>query len=132
MMKFAVLNKEIMRTDIKTPEDVRLLVDTFYERVNADALLSPVFNETAGVNWSTHLPKMYQFWGTQLIGTMDYKGQPFPPHMILALTEDHFNRWIELFTGTVSDLFEGETANLAIYKALNIAKIFQYKLGIIA
>jgi hemoglobin len=119
-----------MMEDIKTENDVKSLVDTFYNKVNSDELLSPVFNEMAKVDWDEHLPKMYQFWGTQLIGTMDYKGQPFPPHMKFGLKARHFTRWLELFTETVRELFEGPTADLAVYKAENIAKIFQYKLGI--
>jgi hemoglobin len=62
---------------------------------------------------------------------MDYKGQPFPPHMKFDLKAEHFKRWQELFIQTVNELFEGPTAELAIYKATNIAQIFQYKLGII-
>ncbi|MCE9540126.1 MAG: group III truncated hemoglobin, partial [Bacteroidetes bacterium] len=69
-------------------------------------------------------------WGTQLIGTMDYQGLPFPPHMKLNLSADHFNKWLQLFIETVNDLFEGATANMAIYKANNIATVFQHKLGI--
>jgi hemoglobin len=120
-----------MKTDIRSESDIKLLVDTFYSKVNGDKLLSPIFNDKAKVHWDAHLPTMYKFWGTQLIGTMDYKGQPFPPHMKFDLQSGHFQRWIELFTGTVNELFEGPTADLAIYKAQNIAQIFQYKLGII-
>ncbi|MDF2438608.1 MAG: sec-independent protein translocase TatC [Bacteroidota bacterium] len=119
-----------MKSDISSENDIKLLVDTFYSKVNNDDLLSPIFNDKAKVDWPHHLPTMYKFWGTQLIGTMDYKGQPFPPHMKLDLAGEHFNRWLELFTATVKELFEGPTAELAIYKAQNIAQIFQYKLGI--
>lgn len=119
-----------MKTDILTKEDIKQLVDTFYDKVNNDEVLSPIFNEVAGIDWTHHLPKMYQFWGTQLIGTMDYQGQPFPPHMKLNLSADHFNRWLQLFIGTVNELFQGANADMAIYKANNIATIFQYKLGI--
>jgi hemoglobin len=120
----------MMKDDIKTEEDIQLMVNTFYEKVNNDTLLSHIFNTLANVDWSSHLPKMYQFWSTQLLGTMSYKGQPFPPHMKFDLESAHFKRWQQLFIQTVNDLFEGSTADMAIYKAENIAKIFQYKLGI--
>lgn len=120
-----------MKTDIITEEHVKLLVDSFYAKVNKDELLSPIFNDEAGIDWDHHLPKMYMFWGTQLIGTANYQGQPFPPHMKLSITPTHFTRWQKLFVGTVNDLFEGEIADLAIYKATNIASVFQYKLGLI-
>lgn len=120
-----------MKTDIVTAEDIKLLVDSFYKKVDKDELLAPVFNLQAEVDWQHHLPKMYEFWGTQLIGAASYKGQPFPPHMKLTINAAHFERWQKLFIETVDEIFEGLTAELAKYKAKNIATIFQYKLGLI-
>ena len=119
-----------MKQEIRTGEQVKLLVDTFYGKVNADALLSPVFNTEAAVNWEEHLPKMYAFWGTQLIGSSNYTGRPFPPHMELNIGPAHFERWLMLFLQTVDELFEGEVAAIAKQKAMNIAAVFQYKLGL--
>src|SRR3954466_468713 len=120
-----------MKKSIITSEEVKELVDKFYEKVNADEILSPVFNKEAKVNWETHLPKMYKFWGTQLIGSADYSGRPFPPHMDLNIDSKHFERWIRLFMETIDENFEGEVAEMAKQKARNIAAIFQYKLGLI-
>ena len=120
-----------MKQEIKTTEQVKELVDKFYEKVNADNLLSPVFNSEAKVNWEAHLPKMYKFWGTQLIGTGDYSGRPFPPHEELHIYKEHFERWIALFLETVNENFIGEVAEIAKEKARNIAAIFQHKLGLL-
>lgn len=120
-----------MKKDITSKEDIKLMVDSFYGKVNKDELLGPVFNVEAAVNWEEHMPKMYTFWGTQLIGTQDYTGRPFPPHMDLKITPVHFQRWLKLFIENINELFEGTTADLAIYKAKNIATVFQYKLGLI-
>jgi len=119
-----------MKQDIETEADIKLLVDTFYDNVNQDALLSPVFNDFAQVNWQTHLPIMYKFWSTVLFGSMAYKGQPFPKHLPLPVDRQHFSRWIALFTQTVDDLFEGAKAAEAKQKATSIAQIFQMKLGL--
>jgi hemoglobin len=119
-----------MKTEIETEDDVRLLVDKFYEKVNKDPLLSPVFNEEAGVNWEEHLPKMYKFWSTQLLGTGSYSGRPFPPHMELKIGKEHFERWLDLFLSTVDEYFTGPVAETARTKAKSIAAIFQYKLGL--
>ncbi|HEX8327628.1 MAG TPA: hypothetical protein VF629_08810 [Hymenobacter sp.] len=43
-------------SDLSTEADIVKLVDTFYARVNEDALLRPVFNDVAQVDWATHLP----------------------------------------------------------------------------
>jgi hemoglobin len=120
-----------MKTEIKTEKDIKTLVDKFYEKVNKDELLSKIFNEEAKINWEEHLPKMYRFWGTQLIGSMNYAGQPFSPHMMLPINVTHFERWLKLFTETVDENFTGITAEIAKQKAKNIAGVFQYKLGLI-
>src|SRR6218665_1478718 len=117
-----------MKNDIQTTEDIQLLVDTFYEKVNADPVLSPVFNGHAHVNWEAHLPKMYAFWGTQLIGTANYSGSPFPPHIDLPVGKEHFTTWLRLFTETVDEHFTGTVAETAKQKALNIAAVFYSKL----
>ncbi|MDX5396941.1 MAG: group III truncated hemoglobin, partial [Hymenobacteraceae bacterium] len=57
-------SKEAPKKDILAQEDIIKLVDTFYEKVNQDELLAPVFNDFAAVNWQTHLPVMYDFWGS--------------------------------------------------------------------
>jgi hemoglobin len=123
-------NLGAMKQEIKTIDHVKKLVDKFYDKVNADELLSPVFNADAKVNWEEHLPKMYKFWGTQLIGTADYTGRPFPPHMELRIGKAHFERWLALFIETVNENFIGSTAETAKEKAKNIATVFQYKLGL--
>lgn len=119
-----------IKKDIATETDIKLLVDTFYDNVNQDELLSPVFNDFAQVDWQHHLPIMYRFWSTVLFGSMAYKGQPFPKHLRLPVDRQHFSRWISLFTQTVDILFEGEKATEAKQKATSIAQIFQMKMGL--
>jgi hemoglobin len=118
------------RADLQTEEDIRRLVDTFYDHVNQDDLLGPVFNQFAKVDWAHHLPKMYEFWSTVLFGSMAYKGQPFPKHLALPVERAHFTRWIALFTQTVDQLFVGAMAEQAKQKAASIANIFQMKMGL--
>ncbi|GAB3534285.1 hypothetical protein GCM10027443_21120 [Pontibacter brevis] len=119
-----------MKKDIETEADIKLLVDTFYDNVNKDELLSPIFNTFAKVNWQTHLPVMYNFWSTVLLGNMAYRGQPFPKHLRLPIEKQHFSRWTALFNQTVDMLFEGEKSAEAKQKAASIAKIFQVKMGL--
>jgi hemoglobin len=127
---FAVKHNSFMKADILSKEDVKLLVDKFYEKVNKHALLSPVFNKIANVNWEEHLPKMYAFWSGILLDTSEYRGQPFDKHAQHAehITGDHFAEWLKLFKETIDEYFEGEKAKLAKTRADSIASIFQYKL----
>ncbi|RNI23407.1 group III truncated hemoglobin [Rufibacter latericius] len=121
---------EETKPDLQTEADIKVLVDTFYDHVNQDELLAPVFNEFAKVEWEHHLPKMYAFWSTVLFGSVAYKGQPFPKHLAMPIDRPHFTRWIALFTQTVDELFEGSMAEQAKQKAASIANIFQMKMGL--
>lgn len=117
--------------DIQNIENIILLVDSFYDKVNNDPLLSPVFNDIAKVNWEEHLPVMYSFWSAVLFETNTYKGQPLASHINLPIDPGHFKRWLELFRQTVDENFKGEKADEAKYRADTIAVIFQTKLGLI-
>ncbi len=118
--------------DIENIENIILLVDRFYEKVNQDRLLSVVFNDFAKVDWEAHLPVMYSFWSAVLFDTNTYKGQPFTSHTDLPISTDHFQRWLELFKKTVDENFRGRKAEEAKEKADSIAHIFQTKLGLIS
>lgn len=117
-----------LRPDIQSEADIRLLVDTFYHKVGQDALLNPVFNGFAGVDWSLHLPIMYGFWSSILLGTVRYHGRPFLKHLPLPIDATHFERWLELFGATVAELFSGPKADEANLRALNIATMFEFRL----
>jgi len=115
--------------DLSSGDGVKLLVDSFYEKVNQDDLLSPIFNEFADVNWESHLPRMYEFWDTILFYKGSYKGSPFPKHVPLPIEKMHFDRWISLFNSTVDEHFKGEMADEAKLRALSIATVFQSKIS---
>ena len=116
------------RPDITTEADVRLLVDSFYAKVNQDALLDPVFNGFARVDWPHHLPNMYDFWSGLLLGTSRYGGRPFPKHIPLPIDATHFQRWVALFLMTVDELFAGPKADEAKLRGQSIAQLFEARL----
>lgn len=117
--------------DITTADDVRTLVDSFYEKVNRDDLLAPVFNEVAGVKWAEHLPTMYRFWESMLLGAGTYQGAPFPKHAVLPVQKEHFARWLALFVETVDGHFEGPKAEEAKGRAASIADTFAQRMGLL-
>jgi hemoglobin len=114
--------------DIKNLDDIKLLVDTFYTKVQKDTLIGPVFNEKIGNQWPTHLERMYRFWQTILLEEHTYSGSPFPPHKHLPVQKEHFNRWMEIFTETINSLFEGTLTEEAKLRAKNMAEMFFYKI----
>lgn len=120
----------IAHEDISTRADIVRLVDTFYDAVRADGLIGPIFDEVARVDWSAHLPRMYDFWEAVLFGRSGFKGNPLAVHIELArrtkLGAREFERWLEVFGATVDALFQGELANEAKTRASRIAALMQY------
>ena len=114
-----------MKKDIETSEDVALLVNSFYDKVQKDDVIGYFFSEVAKVNWDEHLPHMIQFWETVLLGKATFEGWPMRTHLVLSQKErlmpNHFERWMELWFGIVDNNFEGEIAT----EAKNRAKIMR-------
>jgi len=117
--------------DITSEADVKHLVDIFYDKVNNDAMLAPIFNDHAHVNWEKHLPIMYRFWSSILLGTGTYDGQPFPKHAFLPVNQAHFAQWLLLFYETITENFRGPVAEDAKLRGANIARIFSNKIRMI-
>jgi hemoglobin len=121
-----------MKKDIANKEDIILLVNTFYDSVKENSILGYIFNDVAKIDWQTHLPKMYTFWGSLLLAEHSYEGNPMEKHITLSkittMSETEFSEWLLLFTKTVDTLFEGETANEAKLRAGNIARLMLHKI----
>lgn len=116
------------KKDIIQLEDIKLLVDSFYEKVRKDELLAPIFNQRIGDKWPEHLEKMYRFWQTVLLAEHTYNGSPFTPHANLPLDKSHFDRWVALFNETIDEQFTGEKAEEARWRATKMAEMFLYKI----
>ena len=117
-----------MKKDIETRDDIIVLVDTFYAKVQADEKLAPVFLH---VNWEKHLPVMYSFWSSMLLGEQSYRGNPFEKHQGLAIDAQHFSQWLKLFIATVDLHFSGPKAGEIKQRAQAIAGVFQHKMNLL-
>jgi len=118
----------IEKSDIKNLDDIKLLVNSFYQEVRNDTLLGPIFNNVIKNNWPQHLDKMYRFWQTVLLEEHTYHGGPFPPHAKLPINAQHFNRWLSIFEDTLQKNFDGEKAKEAKWRAQKMAQMFQLKI----
>jgi hemoglobin len=130
-LSFIIINELHLtqeKKDILSLEDVKLLVDTFYGKVRKDELIGPIFDERIQDRWPEHLAKMYTFWQTVLLGEHTYYGSPFPPHAKLPVEKNHFERWLTLFSETLNELFTGEIAEEAMWRANKMAEMFQFKI----
>ncbi len=57
-----------------------------------------------------------------------YLCSPFPPHAKLPVDHAHFEQWLALFTKTIDELFCGEKANEALWRANKMAQMFEIKI----
>ncbi len=115
-------------SDLTTEADIIRLVDAFYARVNEDELLGPIFNGVARVDWAAHLPTMYDFWSSVLLGTSRYKGRPMAKHFPLPISAEHFQRWLMLFRASVDAHFAGPQAEEAKTRAQHIGAMFEHRM----
>lgn len=116
------------RTDIVTRRDIEILVNSFYEKVQADPLLAPHFHH---VNWEKHLPIMHSFWASMMLGEQSYRGNPFQKHVHLSIGTEHFAEWLKLFIEVVNENFQGDKAEEIKTRARQIAQVFQHKMNLI-
>ena len=108
---------------VVSEEQIRLLVDAFYDKIRADNELGPIFERVIVGEWGPHLAKMYDFWSSVILTTGRYKGNPVAVHQrIEGLEIGLFNRWLALFGETCDEIFESDTAGLFRQKAARIAE----------
>ncbi|MCB9262916.1 MAG: group III truncated hemoglobin [Flavobacteriales bacterium] len=122
-----------MKYDINTSQDVKKLVDSFYDKVKTDDLIGHIFTKVASVNWEVHLPRMYTFWEAMVLGTIAYTGNAMDQHYILSkktpLEKEHFDRWMHLWIDNANNLFFGPNTDKAIEKAQQVADLMVFKIA---
>ena len=121
-----------MKRDIENREDIKLLLNSFYEKVKPDPVIGYIFTDVMKVNWERHLPMIYDFWENTLLYTGGYNGNPLEIHRrlnkVIPLTTEHFKRWTDLFCATVDELFEGQKALLAKQRAISVSTVMQIRI----
>lgn len=108
-------------------ENIRLLVDNFYDKAKQHPDIGPIFNDKIKDQWDAHLEKLYRFWETHLLNVISYTGSPFPKHNDLELKPMHFETWTTLFYQTIDEIYEGEAASMAKKVAGTFVKSFLRK-----
>jgi hemoglobin len=107
--------------ELASREHIDLLVRRFYERALDDPVLAPAFDVLAVVGLDDHLVVVGDFWEQILFRTTRYRGAFVPVHRALhghhGLTPARFERWLQLWCGTVDEMFHGVDAERAKSKA---------------
>jgi len=107
-----------MNKDLKTREDVHLLVSKFYELIRGDEEIGYFFNNTIK-NWDEHINKLTDFWESNLFFKNEYLGNPKKAHIDVDVSHQnkienrHFGIWLNYWFKTIDTLFEGPMAEKA-------------------
>ena len=123
----------MIKKDIKTREDVFLLVSSFYEKIRNDSVLGPFFNTTIK-DWDAHFEHLTTFWESSLFLKTKYLGNPMEAHIKVdkthnnTITELHFGLWLNLWFQTIDELFEGDYAENAKRRARKMGTFLYLKI----
>lgn len=130
------MNTDLLRADIvaRTGIDEAMigrLVHRFYARVREDALLGPVF-DTRIDDWDKHLDRMCRFWSSVALMSGSYSGNPMARHARLPVDATHFDRWLELFETTATEVCPPAAAAHFVERACRIAQSLELGIAVTA
>lgn len=124
----------MIKKEIEGIDDIKVLINSFYEKVVNDTIIGYYFVEIQKVHWDSHLAVMYSFWDSILFGTSSYKGNPMLKHYYINIKEPfsptHFNQWLKLWEDTIDEHFIGIIADIAKQRAQNMANGIQRTLKV--
>jgi hemoglobin len=114
-------------------DEITALVHTFYERVQRDEELGPVFDRRID-DWGPHLDRMVLFWRSVLRGESLFKASergapPLLHRQINELSTGHFERWLELFSATTLETLPPADAKRAMESATRIGDVLSRHLN---
>lgn len=112
-----------------TREDIERLVDAFYDRVQADAVLGPIFNPVVH-DWVEHKAILVRFWASIMLGTREYRGNPMAAHTPHPIVDAHFGHWLALWRDTAHRVLSPDQAEAFYERAQRIAQSLRYGLGL--
>ena len=108
---------------------IATLVDRFYDRVQGDPDIGPVFNAVVD-DWPEHKRLLTSFWCSIALGTRSYRGAPMAAHRPHPIRAEHFTRWLALWQETAEATLPHEHAALLVAHATRIGRSLRHGLAI--
>ena len=115
--------------DFLTIAEIEQLVDRFYDRVQVDPMLGPIFN-AAVHDWGEHKRTLVSFWSSVAVRSGTYRGNPMAAHRPHPIRGEHFDHWLALWRDTARDALSPRHAALFGEYAARIGRSLRYGLGI--
>ena len=120
------------KKDIEVRADLESMLDSFYQKVFKDDLISHFFLEVVPLNLESHLPVITDFWESVLLDARGYRKNVMEVHLNISqkskISKAHLDRWVKIFSETVDERFEGPKATLAKQRATSIATMMYLKI----
>lgn len=121
-----------MKNDIATRNDIEHIIVRFYELAFQDERLGKIFKEISPLHLESHIPLVADFWEGVLLDGVNYRGNVTEKHFnvnnLTPLVREDFDAWFSYWEKAVDDLFSGEIAEKAKFRARSIADIMSYKM----
>ena len=122
-----------MKRDIETREELEKFLWTFYERAFADELIGRFFIEVVPLDLETHVPVIANFWASVAFNKPSYRKNVMEVHQhihhLSNIRKEHLDRWVKLFTETLTENFDGPRTELMKQRARSIATLMDIKLN---
>ena len=124
-----------MRKDIRTRDDLMLIVRDFYVLLFQSKDLKDFFKDfTEPKILEAHLETLVNFWDNTLFYSGSYTKNAMKPHIELhekeSLNAHHFKEWLNLLSQAIDKNFKGENTQTMKNRALSIATVMKIKFGI--
>lgn len=121
------MQKFLIKPPLASRQDIEFLVQQFYLVARQDPEIGYIFDYIPDSRWQKHLDKIYRFWASLLLDEQSYDGNPMLKHKVLhqqiPMTHRHFDVWLQIWTDTVNQHFEGGLAEQAILRGKMIKEM---------
>lgn len=119
--------------DLANRSDIVSLLESFYSKAFADELIGRFFTEVVPLDLETHIPVIADFWEAVVFGKHGYRKNVMEVHQhihgLSKIKKEHLDRWVQLFTGTVTVMFSGDHAERMKQRAVSVATLMDMKLN---
>lgn len=101
-----------------THTDIFNVIDSFYQKVERDPILSVPFQSVA--DWPEHIERMTQFWWIRFGGKpyMFSYYNPVPKHFFAGFNPHFLSHWLHLFHQTLDERLDLKKAQ--VWKIISI------------
>jgi hemoglobin len=122
-----------MKKDIESREELEAFLWVFYKKAFADELIGHFFTEVVPLDLPTHVPVIANFWESVAFNKPSYRKNVMEVHQhihdLFHIKKQHLDRWVKLFTETLSENFDGDRTELMKQRARSIATLMDIKLN---